>query len=437
MQATLRFKLRKEMANKKGQQPLVVIIHLEGQKKLLSTGIKLIPELWSEENQQISDLTLKQKVSLEKKFGDLIPQKIILLMYQDEINNLKSKIRQIEIDFHAKDIIYDLEMLVSKVKESRKEVTKKVEPTTLVYDFIDQYITENAPSRAKGSMVVYKSLKKHLKNFQDYRRTPVRFKEMDYQFFQEFQNYLIQWEEKNPKTGHVTFLNNVSIAKQLSTLKTFLNYAKRKGIEVNDKYKEFPIKKEKLEVIALTEKEFNKLVNYDFSKNRRLDQVKDIFVFSCATGYRYSDLEQLKRYHIRENEIILTITKTKEPSVVPLNPHSRAILKKYEENLNPLPMISNQKFNKYIKEICKLAEINDPVEIVRFRGAIRDIKIVPKHEMISAHTGRKTFVSLSLAFGIPAEVVMNITGHSDYKSFKRYVKVDEERKRIEMNKAWK
>lgn len=437
MQATLNFLLRKDLTNKKGEQPLILLIHLQGQQAKVSTGIKLIPELWSQEKQKIVDLTIKQKAILQKKFSGIIPQTIDLLNYQDQINYLETKVRKIEADFRAKGIVYDIDMLVSKVREFKNVESKKKEPTSLVYDFIDQYITENAPSRAKGSMVVYKSLKKHLKKFQDYRKIPIRFKEMDYQFFQEFQNYLIQWEEKNPKTGHITFLNNVSIAKQLSTLKTFLNYAKRKGIEVNDRYKEFPIKKEKLEVIALTEKEFNKLVNYDFSKNKRLDQVKDIFVFSCATGYRYSDLKQLNRYHIRENDIVLTIKKTKEPSIVPLNPHSRAILKKYEENLNPLPMISNQKFNKYIKEICKLVEINDPVEIVRFRGATREIKIVPKHEMISAHTGRKTFVSLSLAFGIPAEVVMNITGHSDYKSFKRYVKVDEERKRIEMNKAWK
>jgi integrase len=139
-------------------------------------------------------------------------------------------------------------------------------------------------------------------------------------------------------------------------LKTFLNYAKRKGIEVNDGFKEFSIKKEKLEVIALSEIEFQKLVNHDLSNNKRLDQVRDIFVFSCATGYRYSDLEQLQRHHIKDDEIRLVITKTKEPSIVPLNQYSRAILEKYSEHLAPLPMISNQKLNKYIKELCELVE---------------------------------------------------------------------------------
>ena len=253
---------------------------------------------------------------------------------------------------------------------------------------------------------------------------------------QDFQNFLIDWQEIHPTTGNVKKLNNITIAKQISTLKTFLGYARRRGIKTHDGYKEYSVKKDRLEVIALNQKEFDALYALDVSANPRLSQVKDIFLFSCVTGYRFSDLLQLKREHIKQNEIRLTITKTKEPSIVPLTRISREILKKYEERVLPLPMISNQKFNKYVKELCELAEINDPVEIVRYRGAVRDSKIYPKHELVSAHTGRKTFVTLSLGKGIPAEVVMKITGHSDYKSFKRYVEVDEERKRDAMSLAW-
>ncbi|WP_416377781.1 site-specific integrase [Algoriphagus sp. D3-2-R+10] len=168
----------------------------------------------------------------------------------------------------------------------------------------------------------------------------------------------------------------------------------------------------------------------------RLSQVKDIFLFSSVTGYRFSDLCQLKREHIKVDEIRMTITKTKEPSVVPLTRISWEILKKYSDRISPLPMISNQKFNKYVKELCKLAEINDTIEIIRYRGSERIANMCPKYDLVSAHTGRKTFVTISLAKGIPAEVVMKITGHSDYKSFKRYVDVDEDRKRNAMSLAW-
>ena len=95
-------------------------------------------------------------------------------------------------------------------------------------------------------------------------------------------------------------LNNTTIAKQLSTVKTFLNYAKKQGVIVSDKYKDFKIKRDELEVIALTNEEFETLFYYNLSKNRKLAQVRDIFCFACATGLRYSDLEQLKRTHIKE-----------------------------------------------------------------------------------------------------------------------------------------
>ncbi|MDG1277143.1 MAG: site-specific integrase [Algoriphagus sp.] len=436
MEATIRFLLRHDLENKKGEQPLMMVVHLGGQRKLISTGIRLIPDLWSAEKQEIVDMTAKQKTQLEKKFGSAIPTKSNLLQHQDELIEIRNKVRQIEEAFRAKNQPYDLEMLMSKIKESKQPRIKKSEPTELVYDFIDQYIEENGLTRVKGSLVVYKSLKKHLKNFQEKSRTNLRFENMDYSFMLKFQNFLVEWKEVHPTTGSVKSLNNISIAKQISTLKTFLGYARRRGIKIHEGYKEYSVKKDRLEVIALTQKEFDLLYAFDVSSNPRLSQVKDIFLFSCVTGYRFSDLLQLKREHIKQNEIRLTITKTKEPSVVPLTRISREILEKYEERILPLPMISNQKFNKYVKELCELAEIKDPVEIVRYRGAVRDSKIYPKHDLISAHTGRKTFVTLSLGKGIPAEVVMKITGHSDYKSFKRYVEVDEDRKRDAMSLAW-
>jgi integrase len=284
--------------------------------------------------------------------------------------------------------------------------------------------------------VVYKSLKRHLKNFQAKTRNNFRFDKVDYNFMQSFQNFLIGWEEVHETTGTVKTLNNITIAKQLSTLKTFLGYARRQGIKVNEGYKDFSIKKDKLEVIALTQNELELLFNFNLSSNKRLDQVRDVFCFSCVTGFRFSDLQQLRREHIKEMEIRLTIKKTKEPLIVPLNQYSKAILHKYKELASPLPVISNQKFNKYVKELCKLAGIDDVIEIIRYKGATKQSTMYRKHEIISAHTGRKTFATLSLEKGIPAETVMKITGHADYKSFQRYVKVTEERKRNEMQKAW-
>lgn len=218
MEATVKFVLRRDLEDKKGQQPLMLVVHLGGQRKLISTGIKLIPDLWSAEKQEIVDMTAKQKTNLEKKFGSAIPPKSNLLQYQGDLIEIRNKVRQTEETFRAKDQPYDLEMLMEKIKESKKSTIKKSEPTELVYDFIDQYIEENGVTRVKGSMVVYKSLKKHLKNFQEKSNTPIRFENMDYSFMMKFQNFLIDWKEIHPNTGKEKTFNNITIAKKFVSL---------------------------------------------------------------------------------------------------------------------------------------------------------------------------------------------------------------------------
>jgi site-specific recombinase XerD len=291
---------------------------------------------------------------------------------------------------------------------------------------MERYIQDNAVTREKGSLTVYKSVKNHLSDYQKAIKQNITFDSIDYAFFQSFQSYLIETKK----------LNNTTVAKQLSTIKTFLNYARKYGYAVSDKYKHFKIKRESLEVVALTQDEFESLYNLNLKNNKKLDQVRDVFCFSCVTGLRYSDLQQLKREHINRDEIVMTIKKTKEILSVPLNGYSRQILSKYKDAHKPLPVISNQKLNEYLKDLCENAKINTPTEIVRFKGVERQVDVYPKHELISVHVGRKTFVTLSLEKGMSAEEVMSITGHKDYKSFKRYVKVTEQRKKVVMLNAW-
>ena len=143
------------------------------------------------------------------------------------------------------------------------------------------------------------------------------FDTIDKQFFESFQKHLIN-------KGN---LNDTTIRKQLSTLKTFLYKAKSlPGIVVSDKFKDFKIGKgTALPVIALTEAEFETLFNVNLkSNNPKLSNVRDILALSCATGLRMSDLEQLEWGHIKENENIIEIRtiKTNQLLRIPLNFHS-------------------------------------------------------------------------------------------------------------------
>ena len=424
---TLRFNLRSDKLQKTGKAPIELIYQVQGQRKYFNTGLKCYPQNWNSDQQQAIYLDRKtaKKLMLARDC-DLLPSEKDTVDFNSDLAALKTKIDDIETRFRLDKIIYSAEMVMNELKTGIKPTTKKEVPSKVLFDFMDKYIQDHTTTREPGSLTVYRSVKNHLMNYEEKTGAKVTFQNIDYAFFQSFQNYLIE----------TAGLNNTTIAKQLSTVKTFLNYARAHGYEVSDKYKNFKIKKEKLEVIALTNEEFETLFYKDLSFNKRLAQVRDIFCLACSTALRYSDLAQLRWEHIKKDEIKLVVKKTKDPLNIPLNPYSKAILAKYKGMLRPLPMISNQKLNDYIKELCELAEIKEPVEIVRFRGKHREAIVYPKYQLIGVHTGRKTFCTLSLEKGMSAEEVMSISNHLDYKSFSRYVKITEQRKKVVMDKAW-
>ena len=434
--STIRFILRSDKIQKSGHAPVEMIYQISGQRKYYNTGQKVNPANWSPDNQQSIYIDRKTAKKLTPPINhDLLLTEKDTETVNGKLDDLKKLIGTIEQRFELDKVVYSAEMVIDKLKDSKTVTTKKTAPSKILYDFIDKYIEDHKATREPGSLSVYKSMKAHLQAYEQQTKNKIAFDKIDYSFFQSFQNFLIG-RKKIVAGKSVPMLNNTTIAKQLSTVKTFLNYAKKQGINITDKYKDFTIKKENLEVIALTNEEFETLFYLDLANNKKLAQVRDIFCFACATGLRYSDLFQLKRENIKTDEIRITVKKTKEPLAIPLTPYSKALLSKYEAQHQPLPMISNQKLNDYVKELCLLAGITEEVEIVRFRGIKREAITYPKYNLIGVHTGRKTFATLSLEKGMSAEEVMAITGHRDYKSFQRYVKVTEQRKKTVMLKAW-
>lgn len=437
MIGTIRFELRKGVSTKNDKLPISLIYSLKGVRKRYSTGQTILSEYWSAKEQRSFYIPQREA----KKILSHLPVKSLLT--ENEINEINDDLDTIEVDvkaiedkFLALKTPFSSEMVITELINAKPDAIKIEEKTDLVFNYIDKYIIEHEASREPGSLSVYKSVKNHLKAYQDTTRHKVTFESIDYSFFSKFQTFLINRTKIDSKGNKSPMLNNTTIAKALSTLKTFLSYARKEGIKVNDSYRDFTVKREKLEVIALEQNELQSLIDFDLSNNKRLEKVRDIFVFACATGLRFSDVQQLKREHLDNDSINIVVKKTKTSLTVPLNIVSANILEKYKELNKPLPAISNQKINEYIKELCQLAEINRPIEIVRFHGKKRVTNTYPKYELISFHNARKTFVTLSLERGMSAEEVMTISGHKDYKSFKRYVNVTEKRKKVVMLKAW-
>lgn len=146
----------------------------------------------------------------------------------------------------------------------------------------------------------------------------------------------------------------------------------------------------------------------------------------------------LKRSDVKEEHIEITTIKTADSLIIELNDHSKAILEKYKDipfqNNKALPVVSNQKMNEYLKELGELAEIDEPVRETYYKGNERIDEVTPKYALLSTHTGRRTFICNALALGIPVQVVMKWTGHSDYKAMRPYIDIADDIKIQAMNK---
>lgn len=99
-----------------------------------------------------------------------------------------------------------------------------------------------------------------------------------------------------------------------------------------------------------------------------------------------------------------------------------------------LPIITNQKMNDYLKELAELAGIDEPVRQTYYRGNERIDEVTPKYALLGTHAGRRTFICNALALGIPPQVVMKWTGHSDYKAMKPYIDIADDIKANAMSK---
>jgi integrase len=429
----IRAEIRPDRLDKKGLSPIRFVVSDHGKRKYLPTELKILPPYWDDETGKPCYISDKQ---LKKQYPDFDIKKAMreseVIELEARFQNIRKKVNDVVEANKTKTI----EAIIEEIEKAINPKGTKGEPEKYVFDYIDSYIESREGLTQRGSMVVYKSLKNHLRKFQEAnpKRNRATFENVDHNFLRSFQKFLHSLVKEGAGET-IPKLNNVTVAKQLSCLKTFLNYARKEGLEVNPRFKDFSVKKEDLEVIALTSDEFERLFSWEFD-NARLNQVKDIFCFSCVSGFRYSDLDQLRWDHIKGDYIKLTMIKTAQRVEVPLNPYSLKILARYQGKAKPLPMISNVKANLYIKEACKISGIDAPVEKVRFFGNVRKAEVKPKWEFISMHSGRKTFATLSLKRGMSAEVVMAIGGWKDYKSFKRYIGMDDEMIREASIRAW-
>ena len=293
---------------------------------------------------------------------------------------------------------------------------------SLAERFIIGEIKFKGRDKSESSLQNYAAVTKHLKTFQEKTKYPITFESINLDFFYKYVSFLKDKVKLAPN----------SIAKDISILKVFMGEAVDQGYTSNLQFRhsKFSYNEEETDQVYLTEQEIIDLYRFDFSSKKKLEQVRDLFVFACWVGLRFSDYSTIQPENIVQIEgdyfIKMITQKTKELVIIPCNPIVLDIFNKYKHNANRLPKsISNQKFNEYIKEVCKIAgeDGNNPIKSMIEVGRLSTKPKLKLYECLSSHTARRSMASNYYLQGFPTIDLMKITGHKTERAFLKYIRV--------------
>ncbi len=428
-------------ANKAGEYPIRVSISVNGARYLTTAEYKVAGSAWVDKLPDDDPRKEKEKDYVVGKYTNSkgISSKVI----NARLNKIKGHFAEYELNKKGKPSEAELKEQFAVALGKADIEEEAPSPAITIFGRLEEFKREQSLANqwAYGTMQCWKTFGNHLQDFNKI----ISFEDFDEDGITKFILYLrgtLNMEEK-------------TVQKQYSNLKWFLNWAIRKGYTNQDYINRYKVKFKVLEkpVIFLTKEELLKLYNYEIPANGAkvklmdnsgneyekqvhdasgLAKTRDLFCFCAFTSLRYSDMANLRRNDIKDGILYITTQKTNDRIPIDLNAFAKEILDKYAnqhflDNL-ALPVISNQKMNKYLKDLGELCGFKDPIKRVCFRGGKRIEETYPKYEMLGTHAGRRTFICFALSSGIPPQVVMKWTGHSDYSAMKPYIDIAEKTK---------
>ncbi|MDD3079277.1 MAG: site-specific integrase [Paludibacter sp.] len=367
-----------------GLVPIYIRVTVDGERIELSTKRYTHPDKWSIEGSCMKGTTIEARSinshldALKAKVYEYQQQ---LIREDEPVNaeNMRNKILGIEKRKH---------MLVPIFQQHNDEIKALI-----------------GKDYAAATLVRYETSLKHTVDFMKwkYKISDIDIRKIDHEFITSYEFYLKSVCKCCQNTTSKYIKNfgkiiRICLANGWIVKNPFINY-KSKMVEVERPF----LSQEEIETM------FNKVFVSD-----RLNQVKDIFLFSCFTGLAYSDVKKLSRKNIGievdgDRWIFINRTKTDTRSNIPLLPIAMAILEKYEDHpqvVNQeklLPILSNQKMNSYLKEIADACGIT---------------------KELTFHIARHTFATtVTLSNGVPIESVSKMLGHKNLKTTQHYAKI--------------
>ena len=382
-----------------------------------STGFRIDASKWDEQKQRVKNGCTNKAMQSAAEISTVLNQ------YEAELHSIFKKFEtldtmptkdQVKEAFNRMHLSESAKEEGAAQLEQEEKKAKRPRPSDVMREFISENETIN--QWTWGTIEKFNAIENHFKDF----NARLSLDEYDKAHLAKFVQFLIDKKD----------MRNSTVKKQLGYLKWFFRWCQEKGYCNCGDYQSFDpkLKTTPKKVIFLDEHELEQLETYEIPENKKyLERVRDVFLFCCYSSLRYSDVYNLKRSDIQNNKMLITTIKTHDDLAIELNKTTTALLKKYADCDFPdnkaLPVITNQKMNDYLKELCELAGIDTPISEVFYKGGVRHEITTPKYALMSTHAGRRTFICKALSMNIPPEVVMKWTGHSDYKAMKPYIAV--------------
>ena len=375
--------IKKSKTKNDGLVPLNIRIAVDSDRFELSTKIKVLPNQWDSKKQVIKG-----------KSEEIKAQNNYISTLKSNIHKHFNVLQQTKQNFTINDLKYALHG-----KRNAKTLLE-------VFEENNSIMEKEADKMFKDSTLVrYQISIERLKEFlkADIAGNGIYIEDLDYAFMKRYDSFLrIKYA-----CSHNTAM------KYLKHLKKVINQAVVFGYVKNNLIANYKTAYKETNRGYLTNEEL-KILKEKVFRLDRLDETRDIFLFTCYTGISYSDLKELSGKNIQINingqkTIVLERLKTGVRSVIPLLSEALEILDKYSQhelcikNNLLLPVISNQKLNLYLQEIAELCEISSH---------------------LTMHLGRHTFATtITLSNGVPVETVQKMLGHKSIQTTMIYGKV--------------
>jgi len=375
------FHLKSEQ-NKDGTRLIYLIFSYHAIRLKMSTKQKIHPDNWDEKRER-------------PKRG---------YKYYSQISALLDR-----IDTALHESYYELQLTCIPSKDMLKAAIKEK-----LYKSAPLTVSQYAAKYAEDKTGIGRTTKQHLQNVarQIAKFNPrLTFDQIDLATMLEFRDYL--YAQK--------FESN-TVSSMFKRFKTVLHDAVEKGVTTNLKFKNRKAQAPIAETTAifLTEEDLDKIRLADIPE--WLWKYRDLLLVACYCGVRFSDILKINKTSFVDGGKHFRITDQKENNlaIIPLHPVVLEVMHRYDWSL---PKTSNVKMNLYIKEVGRLAKIDQDITVTRFPGGVRTNEIVPKWAMITTHTGRRSLISNLIISGMNREVIKSISGHKSEAAFSKYIRL--------------